>query len=119
MPIIVKFHATRTNTDHEFFWESTDPEVSSVCDAVKNLADVSEVAHNFTKLEDNLNAVSTFILPTYDYWTGFSGLLRFSIPNALEVRDNYFNNAGHVLTMEIRDVDTAELIHVQSMIPAA
>jgi hypothetical protein len=119
MPIIVEFHASRDNLDHDFFWESKDPVAETICTAVKNLAEVCEVPHSFTILEDNMSAVSSFTLPTLDYWTGFTGLIRYSTPTALEIRNNYFNNSGHRLVMEIKNAETNELIHVQQMIPAA
>lgn len=110
MPIIVTFHFTRVDTDNEFFWESPDPEVSSVCDAVNKLADECGIVHSFWKSEDNLTAVSNFISPTYDQYTDFLIVVRCAIPTAFDIRNKYFFDAQHTLTMEITDTDTNELI---------
>jgi hypothetical protein len=119
MPITVTFHAERTNFDHEFFWESTDPEILEITTMVNELASSSDIVHTFNKSEDGLSAESSFYLLNYDYWMAFVGLIRYSSnSDSLGKRDLYFTNAGHTLTFRVTDQDTSELFLEKSLIPA-
>ena len=120
MPITVMFHAQRTNLDHEFFWDSTDPKILEVTEMVNELAASSDIVHTVDKSEDGLSSTSTFYLLSFDYWLAFVGLIRYSSnSDALSKRDEYFNNAGHTLTFKIIDQDTNQVLVDTQLIPPA
>lgn len=110
MTVTVNFIMTRTNLDHDFFWESKEPEPLNVCTAIIDLAGVSDVGHSFSKSQDGLTGYSTFTVPTYEYWTEFMSLIRWGVHGSLQVRNDYFSRVGHNLSMEIKNDETQEVI---------
>jgi hypothetical protein len=101
----VKFYGTRSNTDADFWWDSTDPEISNYCKIIKSLAESLGIQHSYVVSEDGLSFTSSFILDNIEDWKFFNTIMGNSIPEMKARRQTYFQEHQHTLDQEFLNHD--------------
>jgi hypothetical protein len=102
----VKFTGTRSNTNADFWWDSTDTEIANYCKVVKSLAEALGIQHSYVVSQDGMSFTSSFIVSQMEDWKYFNTIMGNSIPGMKARRLAYFQEHQHTLLQEFLNHDS-------------
>lgn len=110
MPIKVSFYAERPDTTKDFWWETAEDPVATICQNLRILADSKGIQHTFSKADDGLSSTSEFVAPTRAAWLDYMANVQISYPHMITMRDEYYKNANHTLLMTVTDLGEGSVL---------
>lgn len=110
MTFEVIFTMKRTDDSHEFWWESTDPEIVKMCRRIDALARTQNIQRMSGKSADNRTYESRFIMSNITMWKHFMNTVVTEMPDMLEKRTAYLVAANHAIQLVINNADTSSTV---------
>lgn len=100
MTLKVRFTLQRPDTNAEFWWNSTNPEILNYCNKIKEMAQNLGIQHSYAELPNALESVSTFTVENVLQWNQLTDQIAEHIPDMPAKRLEYYTINNHSLIME-------------------
>ncbi len=98
----IKFVTTRTNTNTDFWWTTTDPAVVALRNAASEIADQMNIPRETFISPDQLTYTVSYLVNDETHWQQLAAAVTASIPAMTSTRNSYHTAAGHSLKLEVR-----------------
>jgi hypothetical protein len=109
--------STRSDTNADFWWNTTDPTVVSVRNDLAALFQENNVPSVLTVSSDGLTCTMSYTVENQGQWESIVGESLTRIPNIASNRKGYHTANNHTFKLEIRSSEGDLLKEVQ-IIPA-
>lgn len=118
MAAYVNLVSTRTNTDADFWWTTSDTAAANLRGQILALAEQMNIPYTGVfPGADQLTCVAQFIPDSEEQWQQFTNAINSSIPGLAAARNGYYADHGHTYKLQVRNLENRHLIREVNIFP--